>query len=220
MCSLSRCDVDITDVERLKFCDPNYVTPLTFPHKKNECIGMDGGYKANLHALPPYEAVPEDATDVTSRKRRLWNYLFSLVRARIERKFGQLDTHKFFHFCTRTVTTVALMFRLMWNAEIIKARLTPTMAYQDELVPSSTLRRSLGPECDCAWTGMCPAVNAWRGVINTYRDDLCDDYVRRNGFFVRISRPPKHESKKKKRDRADNTPLAVVLGHAVQMIRF
>ena len=67
---------------------------------------------------------------------------------------------------------------------------------------------------------MCPVVNAWRGVINTYRDDLCDDYVRRNGFFVRISRPPKHESKKKKRDRADNTPLAVVLGHAVQMIRF
>ena len=120
----------------MKFCSPEYVTPLTFPHRKNECIGMDGGYKANLHAFVPYEGVDPLATDVTSRKRRLWNYLFSLVRARIERKFGELDRHKFFHFCTRTVTTVALMFRMMWNAEVIKAREAPTTAYQDELVAS------------------------------------------------------------------------------------
>lgn len=211
---------DPTDAERIKFCPARLVTRLTFPHRKNECMGMDGAYKANLHGFVPYEAVPEDATDVPNRKKRLWNYLFALRRSRIERKFGQLDRHKFFHYCLRTVSTVALMFRLMWNAEIIKARATPSLAYADELVQSSTLARDLGPACDCNWAGMWPVTHPQRVALTTYRSALCDDYVAKNGFEVRITRPSQHESKAKKRERDDNTPLAVVSGQAKFVIKF
>ena len=212
---------DATDAERTKFCDPSFVTRLSFDHNVKECIGIDGIYKANLHSFVPYEGVNEHATDVTSKKRRMWNYLFTLCRARIERKFGELDRHKFFHYCLRTVTTVALMFRLMWNAEIIKARQNPSMAYQDELVPSSAVARSLGPKCDCNWSGMWPVSHPMRTVITQYRDALCDDYVLRHPERdVRPPRPSKHESDAKKRERDDNTPLAVKMGLAKSVIRF
>ena len=67
---------------------------------------------------------------------------------------------------------------------------------------------------------MCPVANPWRGVISRYRDALVNDYVARNNFDVRIARPSKHESKAKKRERVDNTPLAVILGLADEVIQF
>lgn len=205
---------DSADAERTKFCEDCLVTELAFDHHLLECIGMDGIYKANLHAFVPYEAVPSDTTDVTSRKRRMWNYLFTLRRARIERKFGQLDRHKFFHYCQRTVATVALMFRLMWNGEIIKARRSPSHAYRDELVASSTIARDLGPKCACNWDGMWPVTHSMRTVITNYRDALSAAYLANHGWRVRIARPQGHESEKKKRDRDDNAPLVVTQGLA------
>ena len=114
----------------------------------------------------------------------MWNYLFTLRRARIERKFGQLDRHKFFHYCLRTVATVALMFRLMWNGEIIKARCSPSLAYRDELVLSSTIARNLSPRCTCNWVGMWPATHIMRTALTDYRDALSDDYLAKHGWQV------------------------------------
>ena len=83
------------------------------------------------------------------------------------------------------------MFRLMWNAEIIKVILgTPCRAYDDELVKSSTLARRLYARV--IFTGMRPITHPRRQILTKYRDDCC----------------PVGARGQDQRDREDNVPLA------------
>lgn len=218
---------DPADHERTMRCLPEYVTHLTMVHFEEEVIAMDGIYKANVHSMVPYENVAvvvppgTPAFQHEHRSKQVWNYVFSLRRARIERKFGQLDRHRFFHYTLRSTSMVALMFRAMWNAELIKRRLDgASLNYSDELCDGRLLGRQWGQVCACHWAGMWYAGGAKRRQFLRYRDILRDAYVANHGLVARVSRPSQHESLADKREREDNRTLAEVVGLVEPVLYF
>ena len=211
------------DHERTKHCPLDLITELTFEHGEDEAIAADGAYKASLHCIVPYEteklteaefnALPA-ATKRVIREQQLWNQVFAYRRSRIERRFGQLDRHRMFHFTLRSIPMIALLFRAMWNAEIIQLQATSARhKYSDELFSFHAVPRSLGGPCTCAFQGMWYADHAKRLQFNQHRDDLRRAYVSKYGMSVRMPKPSGHESKADKEDRLMDMSLLEVLGY-------
>ena len=194
---------------------------------------MDGGYKATLHSFIPYEAQKDQGSPeyaamsplerVMNRMNRCWNHVFGIRRSRIERTFGELDRHRFIHYTLRSPWMVALLFRLIWNAEIMKilkgeeARTQqgrpPYECYETELYPGTQLRREFGPVCTCRWTGAWYAGHPKRMQVLQYRDILRNAYWLSSGGRVRASRLSAHSSRADRQDRLDNVPI-YLRGHA------
>ena len=218
---------DPADHDRTRRCPPEYVTKLTMVHFEDEVISMDGNYKANVHSMVPYEAltvhVPPGtpAFQHTHRAKQLWNYVFGLRRARIERKFGHFDRHRFFHYTLRSTPMIALMFRAMWNAELIKRRLQgPSLNYREELCDGRLLGRQWGQVCTCQWSGLWYAGNPKRTQFLAYRDILRDAYVATHGLVARVSRYSQNESLADRREREGNRTPAEAAGLVERVLFF
>ena len=93
-------------------CSPQYFVGSMFPHHVMECVGGDVGYIGCAHCLTPFKA------PLTAQQDN-FNKWWKLPRSRVERWFAHLDRHRFMWFCNREYDTVSIMFRLMWNAEIL-----------------------------------------------------------------------------------------------------
>ena len=93
-------------------CSPQYFVGSMFPHHVMECVGGDAGYIGCAHCLTPFKA------PLTAQQDN-FNKWWKLPRSRVERWFAHLDRHRFMWFCNREYDTVSIMFRLMWNAEIL-----------------------------------------------------------------------------------------------------
>jgi len=211
------------DAERKKYCPEEYITNFDFEHGQDEAFASDGIYKANLHCIVPYETekLTDAEFDLLSvaqqrriREEQLWNKVFSYRRARIERRFGQLDRHRFFHYTLRSIPMIALLYRAMWNAEIIKQEIeaSPSPNYADELLPGKRVVRHFGDACTCAFDGMWYSGHPKRTQFLAHRDDLRRAYVTTNGMSVREGRPSRHESKADTMERALEMPLTQVAG--------
>jgi len=105
------------DAERKVHCPDDLITTFTFRHFEDEGFCSDGIYKANLHCIVP--CVTQRMTDAEfaalpphlqrrTRQEQLWNRVVCYRRSRIERRFGQLDRHRFFHYTLRSIPMMAL----------------------------------------------------------------------------------------------------------------
>jgi len=192
---------DPTDVLRVTgFCDPACITPLRFPHKQDEIIVADGIYKANLHCMVPYEGIdadPDPTRPLETRKKMCFNRHMKIVRSRVERRYAAFKGHNMFQSTARTVTAVALFWRVTWNAEMEKINLD-----KDQGQPTSVVdevydgrARYLGEDCQCDWNGMWYANHPSRHRFLQYRDAYCEYLWSTTNGRMRISRISANASK-------------------------
>jgi len=185
------------------FCDPRCITELSFPHGRHELILADGIYKANVHCMVPYEGVPDQPQPTAARQLRTqmcYNRHAKIVRSRVERRYSALKSHNLVQRTDRTITTIALLWRLLWNAEMVRINLKkergqPSSAV-DELCDGRG--RDFGDCCTCNWSGMWYAGHPERDSILAYRDAYREYIWGRTNGVMRISHISAHASKSRK----------------------
>jgi len=210
------------DAERKKHCPEHLITSLNFVHYEDEAFSCDGIYKASLHCIVPYQTAKTTdaefsalttAQQRTVQEQQLWNQVVCYRRSRIERRFGQLDRHRFFHYTLRSIPMTALLFRAMWNAELTSREIEgPSSLYSGELWPSQLVQRHFGAVCTCNFNGMWYAGHPKRAQFDKHRDDLCQAYIAKEGMSTRMPRPSGHQSMREKVEQRDEMPLTQIAG--------
>ena len=188
--------------------DPSLVTPFDHPHGQHEIVSADNGYDANLHCMTMWKALDNADISLATRKKRLLIQKFKYVRSRCERKYAELDRHHFLHSCNRSAGMMALLFRLIWNAEILKENASPNNNYADELVTPAQRPRELGDPCTCQWHGMWYAGDPHRRQLNEERQRVAEALWTKEHGRIRMPRPPKNDK--------DGAPIA----HQHMMLQF
>lgn len=170
-------------------CTESYFSGAMFRHYQAECVGGDAGYQGCAHCFTHYKALGGNPlTDVQSGFNRWWRR----IRSRIEHRFAYFDRHRFMWYCIRDHDTIALMFRIMWNAEAIMWSSSNHSCGYTDLYPARQVQRDLGPLCECNWTARPSAEHLHR--IRVYRDEVAAAIHVNSGGVRPATKRPRHGS--------------------------
>eukprot|EP00760_Papus_ankaliazontas_P010152 PhM_4_TR14212/c3_g3_i2/m.101600 len=176
----------------------SFTTPPFVEHRCNELILADLAYIGNDHTLTAFKGAQ------LSEDKQYFNKVLSNRRSRVERTFGYLDRHHFFHYCARSKEWISNAFALMFSAEICKQMMRDKQRYTN-VVSASAIPQSIHSKMTdtCSCTFQCTRRNPTSQARNHYRDKLCHFFFINKAEIDIEIKPKKPQHSKRERSQME-----------------